>query len=118
MSLKILRQELYTIDLGNIPNPNIVGHELANHDTDIYRPCVVISTIGKLATIIPTSIKGGSHSTTVRVRAGTGNLNKDCYFLCHQIRTVSWDRLKKHIGRLPDEDFNNVLATLEAYLDI
>lgn len=119
MSLKIDRQELYTIDLGNFPDPNIIGLELANHDTDVHRPCLVIRTIGKLATIVPISSSGGgTRSTMVRVKAGTGNLDKDCYILCHQIRTVALERLKKHIGKLPDEDFNKVLITLEAYLDI
>jgi len=90
-------KQLYTkgdvvdVDLGKPPK-EIKGHEQA-----FSRPCVVIKSFPnlELAIIIPcttTEPKFSLH-TVVKILQGTGGLTLDSYALCHQIRTISIDRI-------------------------
>ena len=110
------RTQIVFVDLGKVPN-QVVGHEQAN-----TRPCLIVQTLdyAQLAVIVPfTSKTAPIHLySIVKVLAGSGGLTADSFALCHQIRTVSFTRIKKPIGYLPNRDFNKVLTVLADFLDI
>lgn len=74
----------------------------------------------QLAVVVPFTSKHhpSLNYSTVRVPAGVGGLREDSYALCHQIRTVSYQRFGKTIGTLPDRDFNKVLTVLADFLEL
>ncbi|RLD62345.1 MAG: hypothetical protein DRJ05_00620 [Bacteroidetes bacterium] len=41
-----------------------------------------------------------AHSPTVKLNKGQGGLTSDSFALCHQIRTISIDRVKRKRGQL------------------
>jgi mRNA interferase MazF len=110
------RSEILLIDLGVVPN-QVVGHEQANR-----RPCLVIQTLdySDLAVVIPfTSVTLSPQIySIVKVNKNLGGLTSDSYALCHQIRSVSYKRIVKYMGILPERDFNKVLTVLSDFLDI
>lgn len=110
------RTEIVLIDLGSIPN-EVVGHEQANK-----RPCLVIQTLdySHLAVVVPitTQTPPSYIFSIVKLVQGTGGLPADSHALCHQIRTVSYKRILKSYGLVPNRDFNKVLTVLADFLDI
>ena len=104
------------VNLGNPPR-EAVGHEQA-----FNRPCLVVQSLPtlKLAVIVPLTTKGGTSKlfSVVPVKKGTAGLNEDSFILCHQIRTVSNDRIIRHIGKMPNLDFNKVLTVLADFLEV
>lgn len=110
------RADIIMIDLGKVPE-QVKGHEQAN-----IRPCLVVQTLdlAQLAVVIPFTSKHhpSLNYSTVRLHAGTGGLMADSYALCHQVRSVSYQRFGKTIGILPARDFNKVLTVLADYLDL
>jgi mRNA interferase MazF len=102
--------DICLIDLGEPPNA-IKGHEQA-----LTRPCVIIKDFKylKLFVIIPiTSQKPNySHYTIVNLPQGIGGLQKESFALCHQIRTISLNRIIKNIGKLPEKEFKKIQAVL------
>src|SRR4051794_11614883 len=102
--------DICLIDLGTPPTA-IKGHEQA-----LTRPCVILKDFAylKLFIIIPITSQTPkfSHYTIVFLVKGIGGLTKDSYALCHQIRTVSSDRIIKKIGILPEREFKKIQAVL------
>jgi mRNA interferase MazF len=110
------RADIYYIDLGTVPQ-QVVGREQGN-----TRPCVVIQTLdySELAVIVPITSKLPPHQiySIVKILQGNGGLTSDSFALCHQIRTVSYQRIIKRIGTLPIHDFNKILTVLADFLDV
>ncbi len=95
------------VDLGTVLN-EVLGHEQAGN-----RPCIIIKPLDelKLAIIVPCTSKAHKlrgHYSVVEIEQDAGNLGETSYALCHQIRTISTDRIRNTIGHLPD----NVMVIL------
>lgn len=110
------RTDIVMVDLGKLPD-QVKGHEQANP-----RPCLVIQTLdlAQIAVVVPFTSKyhASLRYSIVPMPAGVGGLTADSYALCHQIRTVSYQRFGKTIGTLPDRDFNKVLTVLADFLEL
>jgi mRNA interferase MazF len=102
--------EIVNVDLG-VPPTAIIGHEQAN-----TRPCVVIQSFPalQLAIVVPITSKNPPRHlyTYVHLPAGTGGLNMESFALCHQIRTVSFDRVLRAFGKLGSKEFLKIKAVL------
>ena len=111
-----IRSEIALIDLGTIPN-QVIGHEQANK-----RPCLVIQTLdySDLAVVVPFTSQTPPTQiySIVRIAQNSGGLTSDSFALCHQIRSVSYKRIVKIMGQLPDREFNKVLIVLSDFLDV
>ena len=111
-----IRAQIVLIDLGTVPN-QVVGHEQAH-----TRPCVVIQTLNyaQLAIVIPFTSQTPPTQiySIVKVLQPFGGLTTDSFALCHQIRSVSYKRIAKVLGHLPDRDFNKITTVLTDFLDI
>ncbi len=111
-----IRSEVVLLDLGKVPN-QVIGHEQAN-----LRPCVVIQTLdfADLAIVVPFTSKTPPSQiySIVKVLQNSGGLTSDSFALCHQIRSVSYKRIVKSMGHLPDRDFNKIITVLADFLDI
>lgn len=102
------------VNLGDISE--IKGHEQAK-----LRPCVVVACFPhlQLATVLPvTSNEKLKYYTIVPLVSGAGGLVKDSYVLCHQIRTISFERITKAIGKLESRDYMKVQVVLADMLKI
>ena len=108
--------ELVNIDLGKPPG-EIKGHEQA-----FQRPCAIIRSFSNLSLviIIPLTTKQPQYGlyTIVKIPKGSGGLNEDSYALCHQIRTVSFDRILNKIGQLENKDFLKIKTVLLDTLEL
>lgn len=104
------------VDLGAI-NGQVVGHEQANQ-----RPCLIIQTLefSKLAVVIPFTSKQPPSAiySIVKIQKSTGGLTSDSFALCHQIRSISFQRIVRVVGNMPERDFNKILTVLTDFLDI
>lgn len=112
---KFLRAEIVMVDLGQVPD-QVKGHEQAN-----ARPCLIIKPIDaiKLAVVIPfTSQTKSTIYSIVEIKKGQGGLTSNSFALCHQIRSISYDRIGKRIGLLPNQDFFKILTVLSDFLEI
>lgn len=93
--------DVVLVDLGKPPS-EVVGHEQA-----YVRPGEVLANFEHLELLIvapcSTQDKPYLHATAVKVDAGTGGLEKGTFILLHQIRTLSHQRIKRTIGRLPED---------------
>lgn len=103
--------EILYIDLGEVGSPAIKGHEQGNS-----RPCVVITSLHRigLLIIIPFTSRRPSKLKFyhVKVAKNIGGLTMDSYALCHQIRTIATDRVKRYIGKLPTNYLNRIRTVL------
>jgi mRNA interferase MazF len=105
--------DIIIIDLGLPPNA-IKGHEQAK-----TRPCVVIKCFSslKMLTVIPCTSQKPNFSfySIVELSNGSGGLTSDSYVLCHQIRSVSTERVIDKRGTLSSQDqlrINSVLIDI------
>lgn len=110
------RGDIVDINLGLPPN------EIKGHEQGYTRPCFVVKSLDalKLAIILPITGTENSymHYTTIELKGGTCGLTKDSYVLCHQIRTVSIDRLVKKRGTASTRDLSKVISVLKDTLEI
>lgn len=106
--------DIIDVDLG-LPPTEVQGHEQGKK-----RPCVVVKAFSplQLAIVIPCTSQQFVNYTVVKLRQGSGGLNSESYALCHQIRTVSFQRIKKVIGRLHEIDMEKIKAVLADTLDL
>ena len=111
-----IRTEVVMVDLGAVPS-QAVGHEQANK-----RPCLIIQTLdyAELAVVVPFTSQRPPAAiySIVKVPKHLGGLTADSFALCHQIRSVSYKRISRIIGTLPDRDFNKVLTVLADFIDL
>ena len=79
------------------------------------RPCVIVSPDdlnSHLRTFIVAPLTTGGHPYPFRVRCTFDG--KDCHVVADQLRAVDRERLVKHLGRLSDTTFNELLGVLQA----
>lgn len=87
----------------------IVGREQAG-----FRPVLVVSNDwfnqleNSLAYIVPLTTRNRGLAYQPEIRAGNGNLPKDCVVMCDQLRSVDVSRLKKHQGDIELSTLHNV----------
>lgn len=116
MGLRLHKGDIIFIDLGNI------GKSVRGHEQGLKRPGLVIKPMNnlKLAIILPISTKRPPRAAVnyVLLPQKTGNLNKDSYVLCHQIRTISFERALNRIGHLPEHYYRKVEWALSDFLEL
>jgi len=110
------RGAIVEVDLG-LPPEAIKGHEQAKQ-----RPCVVVKAFNnlQLAVVLPITTKEPPHYlyTFVQLAKGTAGLTQDSYVLCHQIRTISFDRMKRKRGKLAQRDWLKIQGVLLDALEL
>lgn len=116
MSLRYKKSDIVDIDLGKPPK------EVKGHEQGYDRPCVVIKAFIPLGLIIivpcTTTLPEYSLYTIVRLNKGLGGLTSDSFALCHQIRTISIDRIKRKRGQLGITEILKIHSVLLDTLDI
>ena len=116
MKQSFQKGEILNIDLGKPPK-EVKGHEQA-YD----RPCVIIKSFNNLglAVVVPCTTTEPKYSifTIVKLLKGSGGLSSDSYALCHQIRTVSFDRVLGNRGRLDSKDILKIHSVLIDTLEL
>ena len=101
------------MNLGSVARGEVKGHEQGNK-----RPCVVIKEFSKLGLLIvvpftTTQLKSNYPSYITKILPTENNgLTEDSNALCHQIRTISVERVEQKSGVLDDLDFQKIQATL------
>ena len=105
------RGDVVRVNLGSIKN-GIVGSEQA-----FTRPCIILQTFHHLdlVTIIPLTTRNKDYmsSTSLFLIKGTGGLAHDSFALCHQLRTISQDRIIEKLGTLSAEEFNALIMVVK-----
>ncbi len=108
--------EIIDVDLGQPPK-EIVGHEQG-----YSRPCIVINSFNRLglAIVVPLTSKKPEYAlfSIVKLLKGSAGLPKDSFVLCHQIRTISIDRVISRRGKLEKKDFLKIRSVLIDILEI
>lgn len=103
------------VDLG-VP-PGTRGREQQKH-----RPCVVLMHWPQLQLLIAVPISGNEPPvklfTTVALKADNNGLSKDSFVLCHQLRSVSEQRLGRTLGQLSPLDLQKVRAVAKATMQL
>lgn len=116
MRLALKEGDIVLVNLGKVGKA-IKGHEQAN-----TRPCLVLKALNTLgmAVIIPFTTKrpGNPSIRYARVPKGNGGLAKDSFALCHQIRSISYKRVSKTLGTLPDHYFEKIKWALSDLLGL
>jgi mRNA interferase MazF len=104
------------VNLGSPPK-EVIGHEQG-----LIRPCIVIKSFTslKLVIVIPLTSKEPKYSlfTIVKIPKDGLILKLDSYALCHQIRTISFDRIVTPLGKLERMDVLKIQAVLTDMLDL
>lgn len=116
MKLNFTKGEVIDVNLGTPPK------EIKGHEQGLNRPCVIIKSFNnlELAVIIPLTTKEAKYSlfTIVKILKGSAGLSKDSYALCHQIRTISFDRIVSKRARLDNKDILKINAVLIDTLEL
>lgn len=110
------RADVLMIDFGSTPN------EVRGHEQAFVRPALVVQVFGnsKLLVVVPFSSRSYAVQAfpVVMIPANTGGLTQDSWALCHQVRSISELRVKKHLGSLPELEFKMVLEVLGDFLEV
>ncbi|MCX6317113.1 MAG: type II toxin-antitoxin system PemK/MazF family toxin [Bacteroidetes bacterium] len=108
--------DILDVNLGNPPK------EVKGHEQGMERPCIVIRSFNnlELAIVVPLTSKEPKYSlyTIVKIPKGTAGLTADSYALCHQIRTISFDRIKGKRNRLDHTEILKIHSVLIDTLEI
>lgn len=108
--------DVIDVDLGNPPK-EVKGHEQGKN-----RPCIVVKAFNnlELLIIVPLTSREPKYSlfTIVKLLKGSAGLTSDSYALCHQIRTISFDRMLSKRGRLETRDMLKIRAVLLDSLEL
>ncbi|MFH1003978.1 MAG: type II toxin-antitoxin system PemK/MazF family toxin [Bacteroidota bacterium] len=108
--------EILNVNLGKPPK-EIKGHEQAYE-----RPCIVVKSFNNLdlVVIVPCTTTEPRYSlfTIVRLLKDSGGLTFGSFALCHQIRTVSFDRVINKRGKLDNKDILKIHSVLIDTLEI
>jgi mRNA interferase MazF len=116
MKKNFTKGEIINVNLG-IPPKEIKGHEQG-----FERPCIIIKSFNNLdlAIVVPLTTKEAKYSlfTIVKILKGTAGLSADSYALCHQIRTISFDRIISKRAKLDTKDILKINAVLIDTLEL
>lgn len=114
--MNLTKGEIIDVNLGQPPK------EVKGHEQGFERPCVVIKAFTNLglAIVIPVTSKQPKFAifTVVKLQKGSGGLTSVSYALCHQIRTISFDRVIKRRAKLDNKDILKIDAVLIDTLEI
>lgn len=116
MLLPVQRGDVYLANL----NP-VQGSE-----QDGQRPVIVISRNAindnsPIVVVVPctdAANKKKIYPSHVRIKAGASGLTMDSVALCEQVRAISKDRLKRHMGTLSRAEIASIEASLRITLDL
>jgi mRNA interferase MazF len=107
---------IVNVNLGEPPG------QVKGHEQGFERPCIILKSFPQLqlAIVIPCTSKEQKYSyyTIVRLLKGSGGLKKDSFALCHQIRTISFDRITSEIGVIEHKDLLKIQAVLVDTLEL
>ena len=116
MKQSFQKGEILNVDLGKPPK------EVKGHEQGYVRPCVIIKSFNNLglAIIVPCTTSEPKYSlfTIVKLIKGSGGLTSDSFALCHQIRTVSFDRILSTRGKLDNKDILKIHSVLIDTLEL
>lgn len=116
MRQNLQKGEIINVNLGTPPR------EVKGHEQGYDRPCVIIKAFPHLELVVvtPCTTKEPkfNHYTIVKLSKGAGGLSSDSFALCHQIRTISFDRIKSKFGKLDNKDLLKVQTVLLDTLEI
>jgi len=116
MKQNFSKGEIVNVNLGTPPK------EIKGHEQGFERPCVIIKSFNNLdlAIVIPLTTKQAKYSlfTIVKIPNGTAGLTSDSYALCHQIRTISFDRIVSKRARLEHKDILKIHSVLIDTLEL
>jgi mRNA interferase MazF len=103
------------VDLG-LP-PGTKGREQQKH-----RPCVVVIHWPQLQLLMAVPISGSKPKvelyTTVILKPGSNGLIKESFALCHQLRSVSEERVGRTLGNLSALDLEKVRAVVKGMMKL
>lgn len=116
MLLPVQRGDVYLADLS----------PAKGSEQDGQRPVVVISrnainNNSPIVIVVPctdAANKKKIYPSQVRIKAGAGGLTMDSVVLCEQVRAISRDRLKRHMGTLSRSEIASIEASLKITLDL
>lgn len=112
---KLLPGTLIQVDLG-VP-PGTVGREQQKS-----RPCIVLAHWPQLQLLMAVPVSGSEPPvklfTTVALKAGSNGLTKDSFALCHQLRSVSEQRVRRISGQLSLLDLHKVRAVVKGMMQL
>ncbi len=119
MPINLQIGSIYLMDLGEYTgdNPAVKGREIGKK-----RPCIVVQVfenLGLVMVVPTTSCKPNNNyllqlPTVLFLPTGTADLHNDSFVLCHQLRTLSIERVGNKIGELDLITKESVLAILVA----
>ena len=116
MKQNFSKGEIVNVNLGTPPK------EIKGHEQGFERPCIVIKSFNnlELAVVVPLTSKEPKYSlfTIVKVLKGTAGLATDSFALCHQIRTISFDRIVSKRSRLDIKDILKINSVLIDTLEL
>ena len=116
MKQNFTKGEVVNVDLGKPPK------EVKGHEQGFERPCVIIKSFNnlELAIVVPVTTKEAKYSlfTIVKILKGTAGLTSDSYVLCHQIRTISFDRITSTRAKLDNKDILKIHSVLIDTLEL
>lgn len=116
MKSNLNKGEIIDVNLGHPPK------EIKGHEQGFVRPCVIIKAFNNLglAIVLPLTSKEPRYAlfTIVKISKGTAGLTVDSYVLCHQIRTISYDRIIGKRAKLDNKDILKIHAVLIDTLEI
>lgn len=108
--------DIYWVEY-EMPPSEVVGHEQGKRRPGIV---VQIESWADLAIVVPLTTQPPSKLTrsTAFIPQGVGNLPRDSYALCYQIRSVSYQRLQKKIGKIDGITLEELKEALMDFLDL
>jgi len=116
MKQNFTKGEIINVNLGTPPK------EIKGHEQGFERPCIIIKSFNNLdlAIVVPLTTKKAKYSlfTIVKILKGTAGLTADSFALCHQIRTISFDRIINKRARLDNKDILKINAVLIDTLEL
>lgn len=116
MKITFSKGDIVDVNLGNPPR------EVKGREQGKDRPCVVVKSFNNLGLliIVPLTRSESKYSlfTIVKILKGSGGLTEDSYALCHQIRTVSIDRVLGNRGKLDMKDILKIHSVLIDTLEL
>jgi mRNA interferase MazF len=116
MKQNFTKGEIINVNLGTPPK------EIKGHEQGFERPCIIIKSFNNLdlAIVVPLTTKKAKYSlfTIVKILKGTAGLTADSFALCHQIRTISFDRIISKRAKLDNKDILKINAVLIDTLEL
>ncbi len=107
--------DILLINLGELNTSEIIGREQGK-----TRPCIVIKSLSRIGLLIVVPLTGTKPNSSIyyKVEIENSSLDKTSYALCHQIRTLSIERVIKKLGDVDELDLDKIQWVLYDLLDL